>query len=109
MCTAKNYGSVFILAKDTGHFIQFLILLWRHAYARYALNDQVILSQCASFIEAANVDLACERDSPWLCAENLLLNQLDNRVVDGDGKLHGELGRHYIGDNQDASEHNLIP
>ena len=78
VCTTKNYGCVFILAKDTGQFIQFLMLLWRHSQARYALNDQVILSQCASFIEAANVDLACERDSPWLCAENLLLNQLND-------------------------------
>ena len=59
------------------------------AKASDSLYDQVVLGERARFIEATDIDFACERDSPRLRAKDLLLDQLDNRVIDGYRQLHG--------------------
>ena len=59
------------------------------AKASDSLYDQVVLGEGARFVKAADIDFACERDSPRLRAKDLLLNQLDDRVIDGYRQLHG--------------------
>lgn len=61
-----------------------LSIRFRITHACDTLNDQIGLSQRACLIKAADVDFASEGNAPWLCAENLRLHKLDNRVVDCD-------------------------
>jgi hypothetical protein len=48
-----------------------------------AFDHEIVLSQSSSLVEAANVDLAGKWDPEGLSAEDLLLDQLDDAVVDG--------------------------
>ena len=54
------------------------------AKAGDALYNQIVLCECARFIEAADVNLTGQGDSPRFRAEYLLLDELDDRVIDGD-------------------------
>lgn len=66
------------------------------------------MSQRSGLVETANINLSCERDSKWLCAKNLFLNQLDDTVVDSHRKLHREFWRDYVSDNNNASQYYFI-
>ena len=66
------------------------------------------MGQSTCFVKTANVDFASKWDSVRLCAKDLFLDQLNDRIVDGHRELHGELRWHNIRDNQNTTEHNLI-
>ena len=67
------------------------------------------MGQRTSLIKTANVDFASKWDSVRFCAKDLLLDQLNDRIVHSHRELHGELRWHNVCDNQNTAEHNLIP
>lgn len=76
--------------------------------ARDTLNDQISLRQRSSLIKATDVNLASERNPEGFGTEELLLHQLNNAVVDSHAQLHRQLRRNNVGDNQDATKHDLV-
>ena len=48
---------------------------------RHPLYDQVILGECASFIEATDVNFPCEGDSEGLSTKDSFLNKLYDGIV----------------------------
>lgn len=76
---------------------------------RHAFDDQIVAGQRACLIEAANVYFACVWYPERLGAEDLLLDQSENRVVDRQRELHWKLWWHDVGDDEHAAEHDLVP
>mmetsp|Transcript_16379 Transcript_16379/g.27726 ORF Transcript_16379/g.27726 Transcript_16379/m.27726 type:complete len:204 (-) Transcript_16379:1063-1674(-) len=74
-----------------------------------ALDDEVVLGEGAGLVEAADVDLSGVGDAEGLGAEDRLLDHGDDGVVDGERELHGQLGRHHVGDDEHAAQHDLVP
>jgi len=97
-----------VKAESIFQFYHRIISLGVNLHPRETFDDQVILGEGASLIKAADVDLACEGDPKRLSAENGFLDKLNDRVVNGHGELHRELGRNNIGYNQDTSEKKLL-
>jgi len=60
------------------------------------LDNKIILSQSSRLIEATNVNFTSQRNPVRFSAENLLLHQLDNGVVNCNRELHREFGRYDI-------------
>ena len=58
------------------------------------LKYELILSKGASFIEGHHISPATQRDLLRLTYENLLLLQIQNRVINRQVQYHGQLGRH---------------
>lgn len=73
-----------------------------------ALDDQIIYRQGTRFVEAANVDFACIRNSEWLRAKYLFLNHGNNSIIDRKRQFHGQLWRNDIGNNENTSQHYLV-
>ena len=88
MGASQDNRRVLFFAEDATQFVKLRALRLALAKAGDSLDDQVVLRECARFIEATDVDFACERDSPRLRAKDLLLDQLDDRVIDGYRQLH---------------------
>ena len=99
---------VFVLSKYTIEFNDF-ILLRLVSNSKDSFNFEISLGQSTCFIETANVNFASKWDSVGLCAKDLFLNQLNDRIVDGHRELHREFRWYNICDNQNTTEHNLIP
>ena len=98
---------VFVLGKYTIEFHDF-VLLRLVSNSKYSFNFEISLGQSSCFVKTANVDFASKWDSVRLCAKDLFLDQLNDRIVDGHRELHRELRWHNIRDNQNTTEHNLI-
>lgn len=109
MTASNNNGALAICTQDVVRCDHSLFLVCCGAHSCHSFNDEVGLREGAGLIEAADVDLACEGDSEGLSAEDLFLNELDNRVVDCHAQLHWEFWRHHVGNDKDTSEHDLIP
>ena len=88
MGASQDYRRVLFFTIDAGQLVNLRTLRRALAEARDSLDDQVVLRERARLVEAADVDFACERDPPRLCAKDLLLDQLNDRVIDGDRQLH---------------------
>jgi hypothetical protein len=106
--TTEDNGRVAVLREYSPHLVQLTPVRGRESQPRNALDYQVVLGQSACLVEAANIDLACHWDAVWLSAKDLLLHELDDREVNGDRELHGELRRDDISNNEDATKHNLV-
>ena len=85
MGPSKYDCRVFFFAIDTAQLVKLHPLSRALAKAGNALYNQIVLCERARFIEAADVNLTGQWDSPWLRAEYLLLDELNDRVIDGDG------------------------
>lgn len=85
-----------------------LLLARSSANSSDAFDDQVCLRQSASLVKATDVNFASEGNSKRFGTKDLLLNKLDDTVVDSHAELHRELWGHNVGNNQDASEHDLV-
>ena len=107
MSTSYDEASVFVLSKYTIE-LHYFVLLRLVSNSKDSFYFEISLSQSACFIKTAYVDLASKWDSVGLCAKDLFLDQLNDRIVDGHRELHRKLRWHNICDNQDATEHNLI-
>ena len=99
---------VFVFSEYTIKLYNF-VLLRLVSYSKDSFNFEISLSQSTSFIKTANIDFASKWDSVWLCTKDLLLDQLNDRIVDGHRELHWEFRWYNICDNQNTTEHNLIP
>ena len=108
MSTTESKRRIFVLVEDLIHGMGLFAFLCCGAEASYSPDLEVVLSQRPRLIKAANVDLASHWDPVGFRAEDLLLHELDDGIIDGDGELHRKLWRDHISDNKDAAEHNLV-
>ena len=71
-CSMPTLGQYFVQRKEH------LAFCLGVAHASDTFDHQIVLREGARLIEAADVNLAGQRDTPWLGAEDLLLDQLDD-------------------------------
>mmetsp|Transcript_20972 Transcript_20972/g.64118 ORF Transcript_20972/g.64118 Transcript_20972/m.64118 type:complete len:213 (+) Transcript_20972:2124-2762(+) len=74
-----------------------------------SLDDKVIGSQRPCLIEAAEGELARQRDTERFGTEDIVPVQCQQRVVHRQRELHGQFGRHDRCDDHEAMEHQLVP
>ncbi len=82
--TSSNDGpAVLISNKEVVRSNNTLPFVRSIADSSESLYDEIVLRECSCFIEAANVDFACEGYPERFCAKYLLLNQLHYAIIYG--------------------------
>mmetsp|Transcript_14275 Transcript_14275/g.43112 ORF Transcript_14275/g.43112 Transcript_14275/m.43112 type:complete len:348 (+) Transcript_14275:2185-3228(+) len=72
-----------------------------------ALEEHVVAGERPSLVETAHVHLSGHHDAEGLGAEDPLARQGQQRGIDGDGELHGELGGNDAGNDHAAVQEKL--
>mmetsp|Transcript_35059 Transcript_35059/g.99383 ORF Transcript_35059/g.99383 Transcript_35059/m.99383 type:complete len:407 (+) Transcript_35059:1375-2595(+) len=89
-----------------------LLLAGHHVHVcgeKEPLKDKVVAGEGPGLVKAAGVHLAGERDAEGLSAEDPHPVKGHDRLVDGNGELHGKLRRDDGGDDHGAIEQQLVP
>ena len=108
MAASNNRAAHFVCLVDVLRQDYALLLAWSSAYSSDAFDDQVCLRKGACLVKATDVNFASEGNPKRFGTKDLLLDKLDDTVVYSHAELHRELWGHNVGNNQDASEHNLV-
>ena len=107
MSPSYDETCVFVFSKYTIELNDF-VLLRLVADSKDSFYFEISLGKSTCLVKTANVDFTSKWYSVRLCAKDLFLDQLNNRIVDSHRELHRELRWHNIRDNQNTTEHNLI-
>ena len=69
-----------------------------------AFDDKIILGESTCLVETADVDLASIWNTEWLCAEDDLFHECQDRVINSQRELHRKLWWHNVCDDKNAAE-----